>query len=162
MDIKAQQPYRVERDTYVSRYYADNYVIRRESDNDASYTISEGDFSSDGDSEFSDSELYEPRTYEGVTMFVVFDYETKELIRNDRNDEVMFYSSVRNAYEDQDTDESEFNSRFCIFKVPELKKYEVKPSSSRSKSFSTALKSVAVSEDLDALPVSKWSVVNKQ
>ncbi len=150
MLVNVSKPYRMMEYKYSrsSSYYEDR-VLAREHGSRASdeCVISEGyDSVGEGYWEFDESDILNRRAYnnEGVTMFCVFEYETKELIKRSDNGETMLYSSLRHAYEDQEDvidSEDEFNAKFLIFEVPEIKKTEVKPDVAvKAKTFAGALK----------------------
>ncbi len=141
--IKASVPFRMFEVTFRRSNQYSNYVLGREYRVEEGLIVREG-FDDDytGDWEHDITDLYERRNYKGVTMFCVFDYETKELVRSAKDDSVMFYSSLEVAYEDQNVgSEEDFNLSYLIFEVPDLKAGEVKADIKRQPAtFNQALK----------------------
>lgn len=167
--LNVSEPFRMMEHKYSRMSYYEDYVIAREHGprGNSECVAREGyDSCSHGEWNLDEYHPLSRRAYqEGVTMFVVFDYETKELVKRADTDEVMFYTSLNYAYEDSDVqDENDFNSKYLIFEVPEMKKNEVAVDVLRKpKTFANALKvkpnlSVEVSEDLPDVPLTtKWT-----
>ena len=146
--LNVAKPYRMFENKYVRNDYYEDFVLMQEhgSRND-SFIITEGyDNAYSVDWEFEESVIYGNRVSfqeRGAVMFCVFCYDTKELVRHEITKEVMFYSDLGHAYEDNyhGGDEKQFNKDYLIFEVPDLKKNEVKASEvSKPKSFASALK----------------------